>query len=248
MKLAFLLRSGLVSLLIGVGVGTPAFGQTTRPDSSLLGAIRQAQAHYSRSTQAESRLLNGTEYVSLIPSYIAGKPFFQTDQPQRGAITYDGSYFERVPLLYEMSQDQVLLFDSVRVATIQLIKARVTDFALGGHHFLRLRADSAQVITAGFYDLLLDGPVQLLAKRTKTATKGTAARGIGGSFVEETRFFVQAHGSYHKVSTLGQLLNLFPNKKPDLQKFARSNHLQFKADSREASLVAVLRYYNELGQ
>ncbi|MVN76622.1 hypothetical protein GO988_09830 [Hymenobacter sp. HMF4947] len=243
MKFYFLLLSGLLSGL----ASAPAHGQATaRPDSSLVAASGQLRARYTAATQGESRLLNGMAYVDLTPAYIVGKPFFKTDRPQRGAIAYDGSYFERVPLLYEMSQDQVLLFDSVQAATIQLIKERVDFFDLDGHHFVRLRADSAQTIVAGFYDLLLAGPVQLLARRTKTATKGTAARGIGGSFVEDTRLLVQEHGRYHKVSKLGQVLKLFPDKKADLQKFARSNRLLFGADNREASLVAVLRYYTSL--
>lgn len=225
-----------------------AAGQALAYDSSASAAIDHATRSYSASTQAESRLLNGTAYVNPTPAYVKGHPFFLSDLPQWGTITYDGSYFGRVPLLYEQAQDQVILFDSVRNATIQLVSTKIPSFSLGSHRFLRLSIDSASEPRAGFYELLVDGPARLLTRRTKTATKVVSGQGITGDYESDNHFFVQYHQQYHQVTNLKQVLGVVPDSKAELQQFARSNRLKFKGSSREVSLTQLLRYYAGLAR
>ncbi|QKG53794.1 hypothetical protein [Hymenobacter sp. BRD67] len=219
-----------------------------RHDSGVSASIARANELYTAATQDESRLLNGGEYLNLAPSYITGTPFLQSDKLHRGTIDYDGRSFTQVPLQYEQNQDQVLAFDSVRGVTIQLIREKVRFFAFDNYHFVWLPADSAGTLAAGFYDLKLDGPARLLVRRTKIITKSAAGRGLSGKFVEETRFFVQHQGSTYRVAKLGQLVSLFASKKAELQKYARANALKFNPESREASLVQLVSYYNELAR
>ena len=198
------------------------------------------------STQAESRLLNGQEYINPAPTYVVGQPFFESSRPQRGTITYDGSYFVRIPLLYEQAQDQVVLFDSVRNVNILLVSGKVANFTLGSHRFLHLLADSAATLPTGFYELLVDGPARLLARRTKTATKVVSSQGITGEYEPTIRFFVQRQNGYYPVAKLGQVLTALADKKSELQQFAHSRQLKFKSASRESSLTQLLQHYAEL--
>jgi hypothetical protein len=227
-------------------VSQPVAGQVLAYDSSASAAISRATQRYSASTQAESGLLNGTAYVNPTPAYVKGHPFFMSDFPQRGTITYDGSYFVRVPLLYEQAQDQVILFDSVRNATIQLVSSKILSFSLGSHRFLRLSPDSASAPSAGFYELLVDGPARLLAKRTKMATKVVSGQSITGEYESGNRFFVQYHQRYYQVTNLKQVLGILPGSRAELQQFARSSGLKFKDNSRETSLTQLLRHYAAL--
>ncbi|MGI4763259.1 MAG: hypothetical protein ACRYF0_21275 [Janthinobacterium lividum] len=208
----------------------------------------RATQRYAASTQAESHLLNGREYVNPAAAYVVGHPFFLASRPQRGTIIYDGSYFAQVPLLYEQAQDQVVLFDSVRNVNIQLVSDKVAAFTLGSHRFLRLRADSTAALPTGFYELLVDGPARLLARRTKTATKVVSGQGITGEYEPATRFFVQRQNRYYPVTKLGQVLRVLTDKKSELQQFARGSQLKFKDANREASLTQLLQYYAELAR
>lgn len=161
---------------------------------------------------------------------------------------YDGSYFAQVPLPYEPGQNQVVLFDSVRNVTIQLVSDKVAAFTLGSHRFLRLRADSTVALATGFCELLVDGPTRLLARRTKTATKVVGGQGIRGAHEPAPRFFVQRQNRYYPVVKLGQVLRVLADKKPELQQFARSSQLRFRDASRAASLTQLLQCYAELAR
>jgi hypothetical protein len=222
--------------------GPAAHGQVY----SAAGSLNQATRLYTATTQAESRLRNGLEYVNQTPAYFVGNPFFISDLPQRGNIAYDGGYYERVPLLYEQNQDQVLLFDSVSNVKIQLISSRVSAFNLGKSHFVRLPADSARVLTPGFYEVLVAGPTQLLARRVKRAEKSSNGRELTGQYVVDDRFYVQRRQQYTEVAKLSQVLTALPEQKLALQKLARSRNLKFKKTDREASLVELVRASNDL--
>lgn len=223
-----------------------ASGQVSTTTASAAGSTDQASRLYYTSNQAESRLRNGLEYVNQTPAYFVGNPFFVSDLPQRGTIEYDGSTYERVPLLYEQSQDLVLLFDSVKNVKIQLITSRVTSFTLGKSQFVRLPADSAHVLVPSFYEVLVTGPAQLLARRVKHAEKTATGRELTGQFVVDDRFYVHHGRQYTEVAKLSQLLNALPEQKPALQKLARSRSLKFKPANREAALADLVRAYNEL--
>jgi hypothetical protein len=241
------MRVGLlgIAFVISGFFGQAASGQVPSTMASAAGSPDQATRLYNAATQAESHLRNGVEYVNQTPAYFIGNPFFMSDLPQRGSIAYDGGYYERVPLLYEQNQDQVLLFDSVKNVKIQLISARVTAFTLGKSQFVRLLADSAHVLTPGFYEVLVTGPAQLLARRSKRAEKASTGRELTGQFVLDDKFYVRRGHQYTEVAKLNQVLNALPAQRLALQKLARSRNLKFKDATREASLVELLRAYNE---
>jgi len=242
------LLPGLASGLLSLAGSQPALGQVLPYDAISSAAASRAAQRYAASTQAESHLLNGREYVNPAPAYVVGTPFFGASRPQRGTVAYDGGYFAQVPLLYEQAQDQVVLFDSVRNVNIQLVSDKVAAFTLGSHRFLRLHPDSTAALPAGFYELLVDGPARLLARRTKTATKVVSGQGITGEYEPTTRFFVQRQNRFYPVAKLGQVLDALADKKSELQQFARSSQLKFKDASREASLTQLLQRYAELAR
>lgn len=211
-------------------------------DSSLLAsAVRTASQRYLAEAPA-SRLLNGVAYANSAPAYVTGRPYFQTSDSRPGTLDYDGQHFVGVPLLYEQVLDQVLLYGPAQAAPLQLIRQKVQAFELAGHRFVRLPADSAGVLAEGFYDLVADGPTQLLVKRAKKLEAATGGYSIKGEYEEKTRFFVQQHGRYYELNTLKQTLAVLADRKPEMQAYVRDNRF----DSREEALTALVKQYNSL--
>lgn len=213
--------------------------------SQLNSAVRAASRHYQHNAP-ESRLLNGVAYINHAPSYVTGRPFFQSSDPQSGTLVYDGQQFVDVPLLYEQVQDQVLLDGPAQAQPLQLIRQQVQAFEVGGHRFVHLPADSAGVVAEGFYDLVADGPAQLLVKRSKKVEAATGGYNITGKYEEKTQFFVQRQGKIYELNTLKQALGALADKKAEMQAYARRYRLRFLSDSREASLTALVKEYNSL--
>ncbi|NML65299.1 hypothetical protein HHL22_08795 [Hymenobacter sp. RP-2-7] len=233
----------LLLLAAAVLAGSHAQAQTlASADTSLLaGAVRAAQQRY-QADAPESRLLNGVAYGTSVPSYVRGRPFYLSSDPQLGTLDYDGRHFAGVPLLYEQVQDQVLLYGPAQAEPLQLVRQKVRAFELGGHRFVRLPADSAGVLAEGFYDLAVAGPAQLWVKRTKKLNAATTGYDLKGDYEEKTRFFVEQRGHFFEVATLKQALAALAAHKSELQAYARDNRF----DSREALLTGLVQHYNAL--
>jgi hypothetical protein len=211
-------------------------------DSSLLAsAVASARQRYL-TTGLESRLVNGVAYATKPPSYVTGRPFFQTSDPQPGTLDYEGQHYVGVPLLYEQVLDQVLLYGPAQATPIQLVRQQVQAFELAGHHFVRLPADSTGVLAEGFYDLVVDGPARLLVKRAKKLEAATGGYTLKGEYEDVTRFFVQRHAHFYEVTTPKQAIALLADKKAEMQAYLRGNRF----DSKEVALTALVQKYNTL--
>jgi hypothetical protein len=225
---------------------------TTATDSSVALAVAAARRPLGQATQAESRLLSGTEYVNYSRPNSVGHQFFQSAIAQPGSLTYDGFGFGAVPLLYDLKLDQLVMPDPTRGTNLKLLAEKVQTFTINGHQFVRLVAADTTAKAAfptGFYDLLLPSSERgaaLLARRTKREVQEPVAGRLEFQYEEKTRLLIQQSGALTEVDNLKDVLSLLPEHKAELQKFARSNHLKFKGDDRETAIIALLRYYNTL--
>jgi hypothetical protein len=211
-------------------------------DSSQLTLAVQAARQRYLAAAPESRLVNGVAYANNRPSYVTGRPYFLSSDPQPGTLDYDGQHFAEVPLLYEQVLDQVLLYGPAQAGPLQLIRQQVQAFELAGHRFVRLPADSAGVLAEGFYDLVVDGPARLLVKRGKKLEAATGGYNLKGEYEEVTRFFLQRRTHFYELRTPKQALALLADRKAEMQAYARGNRF----DSKEAALTALVRQYNML--
>ncbi|RDC65119.1 hypothetical protein [Adhaeribacter pallidiroseus] len=98
----------------------------------------------------------------------------------------------------------------------------------------------------GFYDLLVNGKTQVLAKRTKRMFEDATPRGMEGEFIIEDRFFIRMNNQYYPVSNKKTILKVFNTTKKELQKYSRAQHLNFKKQNRESSLIKLVQYYDTL--
>lgn len=198
-----------------------------------------------RTAATAARLLSGTEYLDYTPGNTIGNQFYLTNVSQPGNVYYDGRYFTKVPLLYDLKLDQLILTDTVRNVKLRLVNERIAFFTLGGHRFIPVQATLAD-IPAGFYQVLLDGHTQLLAHRSKRIAEELVQQHLSFVYKETSRLFTRKDGKLTEVTKLNGLLAVLPDHKSELQKFARSNKLKFSTAERELSATRLVAYYNSL--
>jgi len=239
----------VTTILYGLGaglLGTPALGQAVvSPDSSArLAAAGSLRQHYAQTLRYESRLYDGPEYVSTVRHYVVGHPFFGSAEPQPATIEYGGATYPGVSLRYDLLHDQLVLPAPQGGLHLRLVNENVTRFQVGGHTFIRLAGtDSAGVLARpGFYDLLVDGPVQLLALRRKDLQERSTAGGMEGEITQKDEFFIYRGRRYYPAAKAGAVLALFPENKAALRKYIRAQKLKFSPARREEALVALIRY------
>lgn len=238
-------------LFLGYTCGNYSFGQSASSDSMLLSAaINNVTQRYTNALGDEAHVFNGKEYVNYDKYFMKGHQFYKSNEEQPGAIYYDGYLFAGVPLLYDVVLDQIIISEPTGSLLFKLENNKIATFNVHGHSFIRLVTDSlaSSAISTGFYDLLTDSKTRILAKRRKTMFEEATPKGMQGEFTEADKFFIRKNNTYYPVSKKKTLLAVFPNKKKELQKYIRSQHLKFKKESREAAIVKLVQYYDTLPQ
>ncbi|SNR75867.1 hypothetical protein [Hymenobacter mucosus] len=239
--------------VLSIASSRQAVAQSTSSDTTLLAAAKsQVAQHYTAHIQDQSQLYNGPEYFNYTRYYqeVQGNQFFGTATAQPGSVYYAGHYYSNVPLLYDTRLDQVVVQQPTNLFTLRLVSEKVSRFTLQGHTFIRLTKDTAanQDITPGFYDLLVDKGVTLLARRVKKIQVQPSQNITKASFSATNQYFIKRDRVYYPVKGRGSFISLFPDRRRELQQYAREKKLRFRKKGLEDDLIALVNYYASLPQ
>jgi hypothetical protein len=225
-------------------LATRAWGQNPQTDSqAATTALSTLSQQYTEGLGAETRLYNGQEYISTLEHYVNGHEFFGSSEPKAGTVVYDGARYDSVLLRYDLVRGQVVLEAPSGILALMLVNEKVSRFTVGPHSFIRLVAPAADApIRTGFYEVLADGPVRLLAAHRKLVQKRSTPSGMQGEVEKKVEYFIATGNDYYKVSNANSVLRLFPEHKGALRKYIKSEKLDFKKPGRERALSELVRY------
>ena len=227
-----------------------AFGQTAVPDFDLAAAEATARQQYTAAFAGHPQLFSGPEYMDYAKRYHSqeGHQFYLLPEKQAGSVYYNERFFSNLKLGYDAVLDQVLISPPGSPLTLRLISENVRYFSIKDHHFIRLVADSAasKVIHTGFFEVLLDSTVQVLAKRSKRMQERIVHPDINVEFTPTDKLFIRKDGQYYVVASKSSVLHLFADRSKEIQKYIQEHKLRFKKDLREAAIVQVASYYSGL--
>ena len=243
-----MLLSGLSALLV-LGLSQRALGQPTQPDTTLLAtASGRLNQQYTRARGNELGLYSGPEYREYLRGNTQGTPFFAQNTPQPATLVYAGYTYSNVPLRYDLLRGQLVLGVPGSSRQLRLVNEQVARFTLSGHSFIRLVVDSSagSPVRTGFYDMLVEGPVRLLAAHYKTQQTSSRAEGVQSEILARDEYFVYKDHRYYSVSKGADVVRLFPQNKAVLRQYIQDNNLNFKAEGRELALAALVRYQASL--
>lgn len=243
----FLLRG--LGLLLVLGLGRPAFGQSApplaRPDSSLVAtAARSLGQQYATGLGYEAGIYNGPLYTDYVRAGTEGHRFFGSAAPQAASLTYAGQAYASVPLRYDLIRDQLVLTAPTGNQEMTLVNELVSGFVLDEHAFTRLTVDSStsSPVRTGFYEVLVAGPVRLLAAHHKSLQKRSSGGRVESEITASDAYFLEKNRQYYAVEKAGAVWQLFPEHKAALRQYTRTNHLSFRPEARAQALAALVRY------
>jgi hypothetical protein len=225
--------------------GTILKAQSSKSDSVFYQAsIYNAVTVYQQFAQDQSRLNNGRKYKPYSFSFVNGTPFFQTDQFGEGTIIYEGGYYNNVKLLYDEVQDMVILRNEI---AIELITERIEQFSISGHLFVKLAKDSLNNrVSAGFYEQLYKGKIEVYKKEKKVIKENlSTTEGVRGDIEKKTFYYLKKDGIFYLIKKKANIYEALRDKENEIQKFMRSNGLNFKSDP-DNTLAKIAPYYDQL--
>ncbi|MBO0936808.1 hypothetical protein J2I47_09660 [Fibrella sp. HMF5335] len=202
---------------------TIAQGQTVDSTGK---SVAFALARYEALNNNPERLYNGVEYISY-DRRLTGHSFFASDSMQNGSIQANGQVFA-LPLLYDIVRDEVVLAHPTGYR-MALLSDRIQGFSVQGHTFIRVDS-TQQGLPTGFYDLLYNGPTQLVAHHTKAIVINPSANGTYGVFDPKTTYYIKKSGRFYPIKNKKTLFVVLENNKKQLTAFTRKEKLKFKQD------------------
>jgi len=240
-----MMRSACFLFLFGL-LTSDLVAQAINPDSTILkNATQYALIRYQQSDRSNEQLYNGYEYVGYDPR-LKGDPYFEVKDWKPGTIQIGARDFTAVPMLYDLVRD-VVVVEHEAGYRMTLRSDKVTSFSFQNHQFARLSDSTNRDFRTGFYDVLYDGPTQLLAKRSKTSSiNSMAGQGIG-QFNAAVTYYVRKDGRYQPVKNKRMLLAVLADRKKELTSYARTKKIRYRPDP-ESAFVTLTRYYDELGK
>ncbi|MCR5887850.1 hypothetical protein LRS06_08670 [Hymenobacter sp. J193] len=229
-----------------------AFSQTPAPDHTPLVAasVSQLQQEYTQAFPINSQLYNGPEYVDFAKRYRQniGHQFFLSPEKAAGSVHYNDHYFPDLQLVYDILSEQVILQQPTNPLRFRLVSEKLREFSVAGHRFIRIETDSTnqKVVQTGFYEVLEDNTLQVLAKRAKRMQEHVNQGQKYLEFVETNKLFIKKSGVFYSVSSKGSVTRLLADRSKEIQKYIRDNKLKFNKNTRESDIIQVVRFYNSL--
>lgn len=210
-------------------------------------AVTDALKQYRTAVGLHTHLYNGAEYYVPIKSYVEGHQFYLDKIYQNGAVKYDGAWFEDVPMLYELVQDELLIINNGSGQPQRLVKNRVETFRIQGHTFVRLQPDSTTDLSLkpGFYDLMHDGEIKFFVKREKTLFERASTNGMEGEYRDNSKYYLVKDNVFHQVSNKRSVMRVLQDQRKPLNKFASAHRLRFKKE-REFAILKTVKHYETL--
>lgn len=202
--------------------------------------------YYATAIAENSLLFNGTEYYYDDRS-LAGHPFLETTDFVKGTVTYNNILYTDIPLSYDILRDQVVAFLPTSGGDIKmkLITEKINAFSIGGRSFVHVIKDSAANISNGFYEVLHNGKVQLLAKRSKRIQENVSSLGVEKKVEDNNVFYIKKNNKYYEVSSRSSLLDVLNENKSQLSKFIKQSDIRYNKDV-EYNIIRAVRYFDQL--
>jgi len=239
MKRASLLLSGLVSFFL-------SFSQNAPGDSAADQQMQNAVAVYDHYTDGTAPIYNGREYL-YYTTKSDGDPFYSLTELPGGWVSYEGTMYTLRSVLYDITRNEVVIGMPDNISHMVVQNEFIDSFKSSGHIFINLPPDPGQnLATGGFYDELYAGQVRLLATRHKTVEKVIRDNAVILQFSTKYRFYIFKKGLYYLVDNQRDVFRLFADKKHELKKLLRSQHLKFRHKNFENTLVKATAIYDQL--
>ncbi|MDL2277680.1 hypothetical protein LJC57_03715 [Parabacteroides sp. OttesenSCG-928-G07] len=198
--------------------------------------------HYFTAVAEYSALYNGkmeTPYDMRMKNH----PYFLTTDYVKGDIVYNGAYYTDVSLRYDQYRDQLVARTPDQSYNVVLESPKVSEANLNGYPIVSTQELSWQNMPSGnYYIFLYTGEYTVFYKPTLLVVSSTSNRLVEQSFKITNRYYVTIDGVCHPVKNKSGFLKLFPDKRKELNQFAKQERLDFKNNAGQAFIALVKQY------
>ena len=212
----------------------------TRNDDSLMVS---ASAAYLKLMGENASLFNGAEYVSP-RQQIDGFPFYGQENEYNGALYFSSVWYFNLPIHLDLVNDRILMWSFDHSRLLVLNSEKIERVKLGETQFVNAGLLSNPVTSAktGFYQLVHDGRIKVLAKRQKVIVQKSSSDRAFAFYKQFTKYFIVVNDKWSEVGSKNAVLNILSDKRDALKGYINKEKLNYNK-STEFFLEKVVRFY-----
>ncbi|MDP4283776.1 MAG: hypothetical protein Q8891_05095 [Bacteroidota bacterium] len=211
----------------------------------IINQVKQSIKSYDQYSGAEANIYNGKEYIPYIFNK-EGSPFFEKDSLVNGWVSYGGHLYQPIRMQYDVARNQVVILNYDQNSKIYLRNEIIDSFHFLDHLFIPLKENLKENLDyTGFYDLLFNGNIRVLAIRQKSYKENIRDNELIRVFYGNDQFYIYKGDKYYKVKNKKEVFKIFSNKKKEIAKRLREQNVKFKKDDFEKALLIAATIYNQ---
>ena len=227
------------TIVLSVGIKLPALAQNDIDNLFLKQVSQKTIRNLLDSQRTDGPIYNGEMHYPHPKFKNDGHAFFVNNGFTKGSVVYDGLRYENIKLMYDLVRDQLLLLNADSVGGIVVQPEHVDFFSLHEHNFVAIKPTTASKnITPGYYDLLYDGRIRLLARREKKVTENVT-QFIEKEVEETVRYYVYKDSVYTQIKGKNDIIKLLHTNQKENEDYIKANKLDFNRKKEDAFLKLV---------
>ncbi|MEM7297239.1 MAG: hypothetical protein AAF391_03115 [Bacteroidota bacterium] len=226
------------SLMINVGIAQDFEGLPN------LGSSLDSWSN-SATDDIYSAILHGTYFYKTDEQLISPgeSPFFE-GWDRNGAITYEGRHFNNINIIYNASEDLLLIWSlNMRKddqKSLLINQHKIDSFTIHNQKFLNYR--HVRIGTRGFYKKVMQGKhITCYSKFTKTGS----LEELEYIYEEKSQYWIKYRDEIYEYKRISTLYKIFPEYKKQIRTYMNENRLAARLD-RERFLQFMLYHCDKL--
>lgn len=245
---------GSILLFFLALMSAKAFSQQATTDSNLRDAsIKNVINLFNKEIAGNSHLFNAPEHRGYMRPAI-GHPYFLSEEFKIGSLYYDGILYENIPLMYDLTKDNLVSVQFVKDSSLlyrsifkmDLTHDRTGAFSMPGHDFIKIESDTnTSSMKPGFYELLYNGNPKVLVRRSKVLVEEIKDRDLIRRYDSSNVYYILKEGVYYNIKNKNAVLDLFKDKRKEISASISKNRWKFRKQ-RETLITEAARYYDQL--
>lgn len=170
-----------------------------------------------------SLLYSGVEYTRGLVLF-GESPFYLTNEPYKGVIKYQGNLYKVNELQYDCRNDVLVTTDHSGDLAVELIKEKIDEFDIAGHHFDKLKIQTKR---GEFYEKVYSGKQNLYIQWQKK---------IINNRVDEQRYILFRNvylinsSDTIRINKVSEYFNLLGENRLKIKRYYKEQHLNFRKE------------------
>ncbi|WP_435356658.1 hypothetical protein [Emticicia sp. SJ17W-69] len=171
-----------------------------------------------------------------------GTPFFKNGW-YKGTISTESSRDMEFLMAFNVQKNELYVVEDPQKDAITI---KPEAFTIEGHHFSQFNKAYYEVIYISKNTILKEHSCTLTGNGTTEKTGYEASGGVGefeGEFIKSSKLMMLKQDEVVQLPKGKQLFNLFGDKKPLVEDYAKVNKINLKSEN---GIVNIFKYYNSL--